>query len=284
MPPPLDKKEIVLGLPAPSAAPLPKGRKRNGATTETAKKMRCSKGAEGEPSGPLPQYRAKFISLIDGMINDCGSEATLKSTEDAHAAETSHLEVQVSGLERDLGKSASALFRMKKEKKAKASEVRRLQRQIQSQEEPRTREPAGTVVPRDEFHARLTRMAVLFDSLMAVRKKDLALAGIEGGLGEIQLLKGEAVPTLDSEEARLLSHKEELMASEGDFDSILSLLKSESTLTPCLKETEGQGRAAEEGEGDAVERGDGEVAEGGDGDAVPSSDEVEDEGGAPRSA
>ncbi|KAF2541926.1 hypothetical protein F2Q68_00030178 [Brassica cretica] len=251
MPPPLDRKEIVLGLPAPSAAPLPKGRKRNGAATETAKKRRCSKGAEGEPSGPLSQYRAKFISLIDGMISDCGSEverlteglvesrealkqieATLKSTEDAHAAETSQLEVQVSGLKRDLGKSASALFRMKREKKAKASEVRRLQRQIQSQEEPRTREPAGTVVPRDEFHARLTRMAVLFDSLMAVRKKDLALAGIEGGLGEIQLLKGEAVPTLDSEEARLLSHKEELMASEGDFDSILSLLKSECTLTP----------------------------------------------------
>ncbi|KAF3537051.1 hypothetical protein F2Q69_00021372 [Brassica cretica] len=340
MPPPLDRKEIVLGLHAPSATPLPKGRKRNGSATETAKKRRCSKGAEGEPSGPLPQYCAKFISLIDGMISDCGSEverlteglaesrealkrieATLKSTEDAHAAETSQLEVQVSGLERDLEKLASALFRMKKEKKAKASEVRRLQRQIQSQEEPlpqyrakfislidgmisdcgseverlteglaesrealkrieatlkstedahaaetsqlevqsvifsaksRTREPAGTVVPRDEFHARLTRMAVLFDSLMAVRKKDLALAGIEGGL--------------------------------GGFDSILSLLKSECTLTPSLEETEGQGRAAEEGEGDAVDRGDGEVAEGGDGDAVPSSDEVEDEGGAPRSA
>ncbi|KAF3519667.1 hypothetical protein DY000_02060126 [Brassica cretica] len=279
MPPPLDRKDIVLGLPAPSSAPLPKGRKRNGAATETAKKRRCYKGAEGEPSEPLPQYRAKFISLIDEMISDCGSEmerlteglvesrealkrieATLKSTEDAHAAETSQLEVQVSSLERDLGKSASALFGMKKEKKAKASEVHRLQRQIQSQEEPRTREPAATVVPRDEFHARLTRMAVLFDSL--IRTKDLALVGIEGGLGEIQQLKGEAVPTLDSEEARLLSHKEEPMASEGDFDSILSLLKSECTLTPCLEETEGQGRAAEEGEGDAVERGDGEVAEG----------------------
>ncbi|KAF3554675.1 hypothetical protein F2Q69_00012863 [Brassica cretica] len=189
MPPPLDRKEIVLGLIAPSAAPLPKGRKRNGAATGTAKKRRCSKGAEEEPSGPLPQYRAKFISLIDGMISDCGSE-------DAHAAETLQLEFQVRGLERDLGKSASALFRMKREKKAKASEVRCLLRQIQSQEEPRTREPAGTVVPRDEIHARLTRMAVLFDSLMAVRKKDLPLAGIEGGVGEIQLLKGEAVPTL----------------------------------------------------------------------------------------
>ncbi|KAF3518887.1 hypothetical protein DY000_02060408 [Brassica cretica] len=244
MPPPLDRKEIVLVLPAPSAALLPKGRKRNGTATETAKKRRCSKGAEGEPSGPLPQYRTKFISLVDRMISDCGSEegrlteglaesrealkrieAMLTSTEDAHTAE-----VQVSGLERDLGKSASALFRMKKEKKPKASEVRSLQRQIQSQEEPRTR---------------------------------FGPEGIEGGLSEIQLLKGEEVSTLDSEEARLLSHKEELMASE---------------------ETEGQGCAAEEGKGDAVERGDGEVAEGGDGDAVPSSDEVEDEGGAPRSA
>ncbi|KAF2603300.1 hypothetical protein F2Q70_00026227 [Brassica cretica] len=112
MPPSLDRKEIVIGLPAPSAAQLPKGRERNGAATETAKKRRCSKGAEGEPSGPLPQYRAKFISLIDGMISNCGSEverlteglaesrealkpieATLKSTEDAHAAETSKLEV-----------------------------------------------------------------------------------------------------------------------------------------------------------------------------------------------
>ncbi|KAF3608294.1 hypothetical protein DY000_02050222 [Brassica cretica] len=128
-------------------------KKENGAATETAKKRRCYKGAEGEPLGPLPQYRAKFISLIDGMISDCGSEverltegltemlealkrieATLKSIEDAHAAETSQLEVQVSGLERDLGKFASALFRMKKEKKVMASEVRRLQRQIQSQE------------------------------------------------------------------------------------------------------------------------------------------------------
>ncbi|KAF2546359.1 hypothetical protein F2Q70_00020925 [Brassica cretica] len=54
MPPPLDMKEIVLGLSAPSATPLPKTRNRNGAATETAKKRRCSKGAEGEPSRPLP--------------------------------------------------------------------------------------------------------------------------------------------------------------------------------------------------------------------------------------
>ena len=127
-------------------------------------------------------------------------------------------------------------------------------------------------------------MAVLSDSLMTVRKKDLALAGIEGSLSEIQLLKGEVVPTLNSEEARLLSCKEEMMATEGDFDSILSLLKTECTLTPCLGEPEGRDCAIEEGKDDAVERGDAEAAEEGDGDKVPSSDEVEDEGGAPRSS
>nr|VDD09349.1 unnamed protein product [Brassica oleracea] len=115
-----------------------------------------------------------FVSLIDGMLSDCGSdierstrglaesrealkqaEAALKSTEAAHAAELSQLEVWVSDLERDLGKSASALFKLKKEKKSKASEVCCLQREIQNQEESRT------VVSRVDFHARLTRMAVL---------------------------------------------------------------------------------------------------------------------------
>ncbi|KAF3528227.1 hypothetical protein DY000_02042958 [Brassica cretica] len=74
MPPPLDRKEIVLGLPASSAAPLTKSCKRTGAATETVKKRRCTAGAEGEPSGPLSQHRAKFVSLIDGMLSDCGSE------------------------------------------------------------------------------------------------------------------------------------------------------------------------------------------------------------------
>ncbi|KAF3546832.1 hypothetical protein DY000_02006598 [Brassica cretica] len=159
-----------------------------------------------------------------------------------------------------------------KEKKSKASEVRRLQREIQNREESRT------VVSRDDFHARLTRMAVLFDSLMAVHEKDLALASVEGSLNEIHLLKGDMVPTLDSEETRLLSRKEELKASDGDFDSILSQLQFECTLTPCSGETEGQGLVAEEGGDVASRRGNDEAAEGGNG------CEVEDEGSAPRSA
>lgn len=225
------------------------------------------------------------------MLSDCGSEierstrglaesrealkqaeAALKSTEAARAAELSQLEVRVSDLERDLGKSASALFKLKKEKKSKASEVRRLQREIQNREESRT------VVSRDDFHARLTRMAVLFDSLMAVHEKDLALASVEGSLNEIHLLKGDIVPALDSEETRLLSRKEELKASDGDFDSILSQLQFECTLTPCSGETEGQGPVAEEGGDVASGRGNDEAAEGGNG------CEVEDEGSAPRSA
>ncbi|KAF2611587.1 hypothetical protein F2Q70_00012352 [Brassica cretica] len=161
MPPPLDRKEIVLGLPASSAAPLTKSRKRTGAATETVKKRRCTAGAEGEPSGPLSQHRAK------------------------------------------------------------------------------NREESRTVVSRDDFHARLTRMAVLFDSLMVVHEKDLALASVEGSLNEIHLLKGDMVPTLDSEEARLLSRKEELKASDEDFDLILSQLQFECTLTPHSGKTKG---------------------------------------------
>ncbi|KAF2576399.1 hypothetical protein F2Q70_00005409 [Brassica cretica] len=243
MPPPLDRKGIVLGIPASSAAPLTKSHKRTGAATETVKKRKCTAGAEGEPSRPLSQHRAKFLSLIDGILNDCGSEierstrglaesrealkqveAALKSTEAARAAELS--QVRVSDLERDLGKSASALFKLKKVKKKKASEVRRIQREIQNREESRT------VVSRDHFHARLTRISVLFDSLMAVSEKDLALASVEGSLNEIHL----------------------------------------------IKENEGQGSVAEEGGDVASGRGNDEAAEEGDG------CEVEDEGGAPRSA
>ncbi|KAF3567939.1 hypothetical protein DY000_02014316 [Brassica cretica] len=98
-------------------------------------------------------------------------------------------------------------------------------------------------------------MAVLFDSLMAVHEKDLALANVEGSLNEIHLLKGD----------RLLYRKEELKAFDGDFDSILSQLQFECTLTPCSGETVGQGPVAEEGGDVASGRGNDEAAEGGDG-------------------
>ncbi|KAF2590802.1 hypothetical protein F2Q70_00038694 [Brassica cretica] len=76
--------------------------------------LRCPKVAKGMAPQPRPPRRGdvpKFITLINGMISDCDSEvehlteglaelqealkrieAMLKSTEDAHAAETSQLE------------------------------------------------------------------------------------------------------------------------------------------------------------------------------------------------
>ncbi|KAH0873034.1 hypothetical protein HID58_070396 [Brassica napus] len=66
MPPPLDMKEIVLGLPVSSAAPLTKSRKRTGAATETVKNKKCTAGAEEEPLGPLSQHRAKAFWASSG--------------------------------------------------------------------------------------------------------------------------------------------------------------------------------------------------------------------------
>ncbi|KAF3539526.1 hypothetical protein F2Q69_00019716 [Brassica cretica] len=69
MPPPPVRKEIVLALRAPSAAPVaqPKGRKR-----------KFTKGGDGESSqqGGSSEHRGKFMSLLDGMISECGSEAS----------------------------------------------------------------------------------------------------------------------------------------------------------------------------------------------------------------
>ncbi|KAL0734092.1 hypothetical protein Bca4012_010302 [Brassica carinata] len=126
-------------------------------------------------------------------------------------------------------------------------------------------------------------MAGLFDSLIAVRNRDLALAGIEGSLGELQLFRGNEALTLDSEEARLLSCKEGLSASEGNFDSILAGLKSECTLVPDSEGSEDQVHAAKDREAGADEAGSGGATEGVDDEAVPAACEFEDEGDAPMS-
>ncbi|KAF3567934.1 hypothetical protein DY000_02014313 [Brassica cretica] len=90
MPPSLDRKEIVLGLPASSAAPLTKSRKRTGAATETVKKRRCTAGAEGEPSRPLSQHRAKA-----GIRSSSPGELTRVTAE--LAGEHNHTTVQLAG-------------------------------------------------------------------------------------------------------------------------------------------------------------------------------------------
>ncbi|KAJ4872299.1 Uncharacterized protein Rs2_46030 [Raphanus sativus] len=70
-PVPPAKREIVLGLRAASAAPV---------ASSWSRKRKCVAPAEGGPS--LPEglriahvLRGKFISLIDGMIGDCSTEA-----------------------------------------------------------------------------------------------------------------------------------------------------------------------------------------------------------------
>ncbi|KAF2539261.1 hypothetical protein F2Q68_00020639 [Brassica cretica] len=95
---------------------------------QMSKEDRCIKSEEGETSlrggtGLMSQHRAKFVSLIDGLIGDCGSEVgrlskelensqeassqledKLKIVEESYASETSQLEIRISDIERDLGK------------------------------------------------------------------------------------------------------------------------------------------------------------------------------------
>ncbi|KAF3599363.1 hypothetical protein F2Q69_00037240 [Brassica cretica] len=121
MPPPPARKEIVLALRAPCVVPVaqPKGRKR-----------KFTKGGVGESSQQgdstiVSGLRGKFMSLIDGMISECGSEtshlagellelqgrwseteAMLTAVKDSHSVKVSKLEVTIGELERDLGKTA----------------------------------------------------------------------------------------------------------------------------------------------------------------------------------
>ncbi|KAF3487151.1 hypothetical protein F2Q69_00052920 [Brassica cretica] len=224
MPPPPTRRGIVLALRAPSAtpdAPL-KGRKR-----------RCTRGNNGESyqqggSSLASGHRTKFVSLIDELFSECGSEAErlskelsesqekscqleakLMDIEDTHSAEVSRLEAQIGGLERDLGKTASSLLKEKQARKAKSSEVRRLQKQIQSEGGSKSRDAEMVAdVLRAEFQARLAKIAVFLDSLVTVHDRDLALANVDGSISEAQLFKNEDILSPLDEEARLLVRKE----------------------------------------------------------------------------
>ncbi|KAF2543058.1 hypothetical protein F2Q68_00031494 [Brassica cretica] len=227
MPPPPARKEIVLALRAPSVVPVaqPKGRKR-----------KFTKGGDGESSQQgdssiASGLRGKFMSLIDGMISECGSEtsrlvgellelqgrwseteAMLTAVKDYHSAKVSKLEVAIGELERDLGKTVSSLLKEKKARKAKSSEVRRLQRQIEGD--------AG-----------------------------LASRGIREANDSFQ---SETPPTLEAEEARLSGCKGDLAVVDEDFDLILADLKSACFLSTCSEGPEGKDPVLGEGGGDAA--------------------------------
>ncbi|KAG5384810.1 hypothetical protein IGI04_036280 [Brassica rapa subsp. trilocularis] len=201
MPPPPARKETVLALRAPSAilAIQPKSRKRK--LAKSGDRETSQRGGSSLASG----LRGKFISLIDGMISKCGSEtsrlsgelvelqgrwseteAMLTAVEDSHSVKVSKLEVAIGELERDLGKTASSLLKEKKARKAKSSEVRRLQHQIESDTGLARRGiQEATDALRAEFQARLAKISASLGSLECIRSRDFALATIEGGMAVV---------------------------------------------------------------------------------------------------
>ncbi|KAF2607831.1 hypothetical protein F2Q68_00044245 [Brassica cretica] len=169
-------------------------------------------------------------------------EGKLKVIEDAHSLEEAQFESRIGELERDLGKTASSLLKVKEAKASKSSELRRLKRKVKSGE--------GSLVcaigeakeaMRAEFQARLARIVDSLASLMTIHVRDLALAGVEGGTNAV----GEAPLFPRPEGATLPIRRVELVDAEGDFDQILAGLKSECILPSCSGEPEGQDPVSE---------------------------------------
>ena len=147
------------------------------------------------------------MSLIDGMISECGSEASrlagdlselqgrwsetevmLTAVKDSHSAKVSKLEVEIGELERNLGKTTSSLLKEKKARKAKSSEVRRLQRQIEGDVGLASRGiRKATDALCSKFQARLAKFSPFLGSLECIRSRDLALATIEGGMAVVRV-------------------------------------------------------------------------------------------------
>ncbi|KAF3561563.1 hypothetical protein DY000_02015142 [Brassica cretica] len=295
MPPPPVRKEIVLALRAPSVVPVaqPKGRKRkftkggDGESSLHGDSSRAS-GLRGKVCRSLvfsivtyfferqriPNFLlvSQFMSLIDGMISECGSEtsrlagellelqgrrseseAILKAVKDSHSVKLSKLEVAIGELERDLRKTASSLLKEKKARKAKSSEVRRLQSQIEGDAGLASRgiwEAKDAL--RSEFQSRLAKISAFLGSLECIRNMDLALAMIEGGMAVVQSFQSETPPTLEAEEVRLSGCKRDLAVVNGDFDLILADLKSACFLPTCSEVPEGKDPVLGEGGGDAA--------------------------------
>ncbi|KAL0752687.1 hypothetical protein Bca101_090354 [Brassica carinata] len=194
------------------------------------------------------------------MISECGSEtsrlagellelqgrwseteAMLTAVKGSHSVKVSKLEIAIGELERDLGKTASSLLKEKKSRKAKFSEVRRLQRQIESDAGLLSR---GIREAKDaltfEFQARLAKISAFLGSLECIRNMDLALATIEGGMAVVQSFQSETPSTLEAEEARLSDCNGDLAVVDGDFDLILADLKSACLLPTCSEGPKGK--------------------------------------------
>ncbi|KAF3503691.1 hypothetical protein F2Q69_00042613 [Brassica cretica] len=238
MPPPPVRKEIVLALRAPSVVPVaqPKGRKR-----------KFTKGGDGESSqlgdsSIASGLRGKFMSLIDGMISECGSE-------------TSRLAGELLELQGRRSESEAIPKAVKDSHSVKVSklEVRRLQSHIEGDAGLASRgirEAKDTL--RSEFQSRLAKISAFLGSLECIRNMDLALATIEGGMAVVQSFQSETPPTLEAGEVRLSGCKRDLAVVNGDFDLILADLKSACYLPTCSEVPEGKDPVLGKGGGDAA--------------------------------
>ena len=113
----------------------------------------------------------------------------------------------------------------------KSSELRRLKHKIQSGEESSVSAiRVAKEAMRAEFQIRVSRISGFLDSLAAVYVRDLALVCVEGGANEV----GEAHESPRVEGAMLP------VCAEGDYDLILTDLKSECVLPSCSSEPVGQ--------------------------------------------
>ena len=177
----------------------------------------------------------------------------LKAIEGSHSAKVSTLEAEIGELERDLGKTSSSLLKEKKARNAKSSEVRRLQRSIESDEGSTSRgvEEAKDTL-RVEFQACLAKISGFLGSLECIRSRDLALATVEGGMDVVRALQSETPPPLQAEETMLSDCKGALAAVDGDFDLVLTDLKSTCFLPTCSEDPAGKYPAVEKNGCDAV--------------------------------
>ena len=203
------------------------------------------------------------MSLIDGMISECGSEASRLAgelselqgrwTSGRRRVESVETRGQDRGLERDLGKTASSLLKEKKARKAKSLEVCRLQRQIEGDTGLASRGiREATDALRSEFQASLAKISAFLGSLECIRSRDLTLATIEGGMTVVWAFQSETPPNLEAEETRLSGCKRGLAAVDGDFDLVLVYLKSACFLPTCSEDPEGKDPMVGEKGGDAA--------------------------------
>ncbi|KAF3509146.1 hypothetical protein F2Q69_00005817 [Brassica cretica] len=220
-------KEIILVLRAPVLIRLfQRGVGRGGVRRATMGSLRIRKGrswrrdfVESECGSEVGRL-ARDMTEMQGKLFE--SEAMLKAIEDSHSAKVSKLEVQISELERDLGKTASSLLKEKKARKTKS------------------------------LVARLTKISDFLGSLECIRSRDLALATIDGGMAVVQVLQGEMPSSLEAEEARLSACKGGRAAVDGSFDLILADQKSECFLPMRSEDPEGQDPAVGENGGGAA--------------------------------